>query len=600
MTRIFLSYRRQDSAGVSGRIYDRLRAHFGVKCVFMDVDSIPYGLDFRTHVNVALDQCGVLLAVIGRNWAGEVQTGARRRIDDPRDFVRIEIEAALERNLPVIPILIDRTKIPNESDLPPSLAQLSYRHAIEVDQGLDFHHHVDRLIKGIERLLTQPHQDISAPEGPSEKSAVTTSESRDRVQNHDPFDPVQWPERSATHELEPERLPCPAAADPVRQPKTKLPSADEAKPEVQVVPHSSSTPTRGRSSRSIVLGPLLDTPTKRPKIPWLRAWLTGLPRLDMVGIAWNYLRIHRHVALLVLMGVASIAWILLLFFRLNGELSKYSILINVSIFDVIPFVNVLALVVIVLIRSVIVLIRTPKIYVLWSALVVANLTWISHFIFMKWDTDHLYLHQLPMRVTFLDIVPTVNALVLGWVAFTRLRRKTQRVFTGGFMISHIFIIPFIVYNVNYGEENYYIEKNYYIYKIYDSFYQNTGYIRDSYIRFKSGIPKNTYSLYKSKKEIGAVKKPSPKDESDASPLTIEAREQWKILEKTENKGVINNNISNFDKYGDEFDRIVNMLSFFIFVMYLNIKCFLDALAVGALAMIGYIGYLIARFVRTLE
>ena len=65
MTRIFLSYRRQDSAGVSGRIYDRLRAHFGVKCVFMDVDSIPYGLDFRTHVNVVLDQCGVLLAVIG-------------------------------------------------------------------------------------------------------------------------------------------------------------------------------------------------------------------------------------------------------------------------------------------------------------------------------------------------------------------------------------------------------------------------------------------------------------------------------------------------------------------------------------------------------
>jgi formylglycine-generating enzyme required for sulfatase activity len=151
MSKIFLSYRRQDSAGVAGRIYDRLRAHFGDDAIFMDIDAIPIGVDFRQHITSALDQCGVLLAVIGRHWAGEV--GAPGRIDDPRDFVRIEIESALDRKLPVVPILIDRARMPAETDLPPSLAPLAYRNAIEVDQGRDFHHHVDRLIEGIEYHL---------------------------------------------------------------------------------------------------------------------------------------------------------------------------------------------------------------------------------------------------------------------------------------------------------------------------------------------------------------------------------------------------------------------------------------------------------------
>ena len=137
MAKIFLSYRRQDSAGVAGRIYDRLRAHFGNDAIFMDIDSIPFGVDFREHITAAVDQCGILLAVIGRNWAGEA--GTPRRIDDPRDFVRIEIESALERNIPVVPILVDHARMPDEADLPPSLARLAYRNALDLDQGRDFH-----------------------------------------------------------------------------------------------------------------------------------------------------------------------------------------------------------------------------------------------------------------------------------------------------------------------------------------------------------------------------------------------------------------------------------------------------------------------------
>jgi len=95
MSKIFLSYRRQDTAGIAGRIYDRLRAHFGNDAIFMDIDNIPFGVDFRVHLDAAVGQCHVFLAVIGTKWAGE--TGAHRRLDDPKDFVRIEIESALRK-----------------------------------------------------------------------------------------------------------------------------------------------------------------------------------------------------------------------------------------------------------------------------------------------------------------------------------------------------------------------------------------------------------------------------------------------------------------------------------------------------------------------
>jgi formylglycine-generating enzyme required for sulfatase activity len=148
MAKIFLSYRRSDSAGVAGRIYDRLRAHFGDDAVFMDIDSIPFGEDFRTRIDLAVSQADLVLAVIGPRWSGKSETS--RRIDDSRDFVRIEIESALKRGIPVIPVLLDRTRMPTEAEVPPSLATMTYRNAIEVDQGRDFHPHVDRLVKGIE------------------------------------------------------------------------------------------------------------------------------------------------------------------------------------------------------------------------------------------------------------------------------------------------------------------------------------------------------------------------------------------------------------------------------------------------------------------
>src|SRR5271166_6999964 len=117
MSKIFLSYRREDSAGVAGRIYDRLRVPFGPDSVFFDVDSVPVGVDFQEHIESVLSQCDVFLAVIGPHWAGESDTD--RRIDNPEDWVRIEIETALRQHLPVIPILIDHTRMPSRATCRP-------------------------------------------------------------------------------------------------------------------------------------------------------------------------------------------------------------------------------------------------------------------------------------------------------------------------------------------------------------------------------------------------------------------------------------------------------------------------------------------------
>ena len=95
MSKILISYRREDSADVTGRIDDRLVQQFGRQAVFVDVDSIPFGLDFRKHLDEQVAKCDVFLAVIGPDWMGPKDSQGKTRLEDPRDFVRIEIESAL-------------------------------------------------------------------------------------------------------------------------------------------------------------------------------------------------------------------------------------------------------------------------------------------------------------------------------------------------------------------------------------------------------------------------------------------------------------------------------------------------------------------------
>jgi len=151
---IFISYRRNDSNDVTGRIYDRLVRHFGKDRIFKDVDNVPLGVDFRKQLHDSVHQCQVLLAIIGKNWSGDEVNPPR--IADARDYVRIEIDAALERDIPVIPVLVQGAQLPYEQGLPNALKLLLFRNGISVRSDPDFHQDVDRLIRGIEDHVNRP------------------------------------------------------------------------------------------------------------------------------------------------------------------------------------------------------------------------------------------------------------------------------------------------------------------------------------------------------------------------------------------------------------------------------------------------------------
>jgi hypothetical protein len=159
MAKIFVSYRRKDSAAIAGWMDERLRDHFGSDAVFRDTKSIAGGEDFRRIVASELGQCDVVVAVIGPNWIGEDV----RRIDDPRDLVRIEIESALARRIAIIPVLVNSAEMPAEAVLPPSLRALSDRNALKLDEGPDFDFHVQRIIERIGVCLERAKTTVAAP-----------------------------------------------------------------------------------------------------------------------------------------------------------------------------------------------------------------------------------------------------------------------------------------------------------------------------------------------------------------------------------------------------------------------------------------------------
>src|SRR5271154_1885459 len=150
---IFISYRRSDNPDATGRIYDRLVSEFGKALVFKDVDSIPLGQDFRGHLNGIVGDCGVVLAIIGPRWTDASNKDGQRRLEDPDDFVRIELEAALARDIPVVPVLVAHAPIPLASELPASLASMAFRQSIEVRPDPDFHNDATRLVSALQVIL---------------------------------------------------------------------------------------------------------------------------------------------------------------------------------------------------------------------------------------------------------------------------------------------------------------------------------------------------------------------------------------------------------------------------------------------------------------
>ncbi len=180
MNNIFISYRREDAADVTGRINDRLRQYYGEEAIFTDVDNIPFGVDFRAYLDQEVSQCKVLLAVIGRNWLIVKNDQGQPRLSDPTDFVRIEIESALQRNIPVIPLLVHGTKMPSGGELPESLRGLTFRNGTLIRPDPDFHNDMDRLIKGLDQHLRAYQQEEKHQKTNVEEVRKTTEEEKHR------------------------------------------------------------------------------------------------------------------------------------------------------------------------------------------------------------------------------------------------------------------------------------------------------------------------------------------------------------------------------------------------------------------------------------
>lgn len=150
---IFINYRREDSAGYAGRLFDRLSGRFPDR-VFMDVDTIEPGIDFVDTIEQAVGCCEVLIVVIGSEWLHLTDASGRRRLENPNDFVRLEIATALDRNIRIIPVLVEGAAMPRPEDLPPDLAKLTRRNAIELSD-VRWAFDVDRLIQAIEGVLQE-------------------------------------------------------------------------------------------------------------------------------------------------------------------------------------------------------------------------------------------------------------------------------------------------------------------------------------------------------------------------------------------------------------------------------------------------------------
>jgi len=171
MTKIMISYRRDDSMDITGRIFDRLTSRYGRDSVFRDIDSIPPGLDFRDHLQTALDGSDVLMVVVGPRWMGQDRHG-RPRIHSETDYVRAEVEIALSRQIPVIPLLVGGSGMPEPSELPESIRNFAYRNAVPVDSGRDFDHHMNGLIRATDRLL---HGEAAQRPAPTDRPPATTA-----------------------------------------------------------------------------------------------------------------------------------------------------------------------------------------------------------------------------------------------------------------------------------------------------------------------------------------------------------------------------------------------------------------------------------------
>jgi hypothetical protein len=192
LIRIFLNYRRDDSSGYALSLYRDLVDHFGAEQVFMDIDTISPGENFVERIEETMSTCDVVVALVGRGWLSATDEKGGRRLDDPEDFVRLELESAVERKVPLVPTLVHGARMPDRDDLPESLHPVALRQAIELhDTSWDAD--VARLIGVFERLARRaqpPAREDVAPARPGEASGSAKTRRRPSITLHLPTVPI--------------------------------------------------------------------------------------------------------------------------------------------------------------------------------------------------------------------------------------------------------------------------------------------------------------------------------------------------------------------------------------------------------------------------
>ncbi|MDZ4765541.1 MAG: TIR domain-containing protein [Chloroflexota bacterium] len=332
MARLFISYRRSDSTTATGRIYDRLVEAFGIENIFKDVDALMIGVDFRSVINREIGSSDALLAIIGKNWLNAVDDDGKRRLDNPNDFVRLEIEFALRRRaMLIVPVLVSGAQMPSAGDLPVSMEDFAFRHAAQVRDDPDFRTDMSRLTESIIKYINQntptsqvemirqslpkdivngapPKPVKTAPSilddtddavqilpsnrlpdtdvFPLPKDATTTSLTREDIQRR-----IQQDSRPATQPKPPISLhpnPLPVVTPPIAEPPPANDFEDEPTTvRGTVIDFTPRTPPPRLVQNTVQQSPLQNVPsgtTLPPDLPPMRGSGTDI-RLILIGIA---------------------------------------------------------------------------------------------------------------------------------------------------------------------------------------------------------------------------------------------------------------------------------------------------------------------------
>jgi hypothetical protein len=168
-SRIFISYRRKDAGHVAGRLSDQIGIKIPSADVFMDVDTIELGVDFVARISEEVARCNVFIVIIGRQWLIAEDAEGRRRIDNPNDYVALEVAAALKRQISIIPVLVDGAEMPRPEELPSSLAGLARRNAARLDHET-FRTNVQLILDAVKKALSSSPDDQQASVDRSAKS----------------------------------------------------------------------------------------------------------------------------------------------------------------------------------------------------------------------------------------------------------------------------------------------------------------------------------------------------------------------------------------------------------------------------------------------